>query len=78
MPEGAYIKTNVCATRGDVVSALTYTVKDPPQPGLRTNIEYVRLIVCGLRARKVPREYIAKVKAIAAANNPDMPVKDSR
>jgi hypothetical protein len=54
---------------GDIVSALTYTVK-APKAGLRTSIDYVRLIVCGLRERKVPDDYIVKVKAIAAANNP--------
>ncbi len=56
---------------GTVESALTYTVKDP-QPALRTNSDYVRHIVCGLRERGVPDEYITKVKAIAAANNSDI------
>lgn len=56
---------------GDIVPALTYTVKDPT-PGLKTNIDYVRHIVGGLREHKVADEYIAKVKAIAAANNPDI------
>ncbi len=58
-------------TNGEIVSALTYTVKDP-QPGLRTNIAYVRHIVYGLREHKISDEYIAKVKAIAAANNPEI------
>jgi cation transport regulator ChaC len=53
---------------GEVVHALTYTVRDP-QPGLRTNIEYVRHIISGLREHNITEEYIAKVKAIAAANN---------
>ena len=57
---------------GEVVPALTYTVINP-QPGLKTNINYVRHIVCGLRAHEgIPSEYIDKVKAIAAANNPDI------
>jgi len=56
---------------GDVVQALTYTVK-APQPGLKTNVEYVRHIVCGLREHGVPDEHITKVKAIATANNPDI------
>jgi hypothetical protein len=62
---------------GDVVPALTYTVKDP-QPGLRTNIEYVGHIVRGLREREVPDEYIAKVKTIAAANNTDIAAEVER
>ncbi len=62
---------NVRRPSGDVIPALTYTVKDP-NPELKTNIEYVRLIVCGLREHKVADEYIAKVKAIASANNPDI------
>jgi hypothetical protein len=56
---------------GAVVSTLTYTVKSPKQ-GLRTNVDYVRLVVRGLREHKVPDQYIAKVKAIAVANNPDI------
>ncbi len=59
----------VCRPSGEVVLALTYTVKYP-KPGLKTNIDYVRHIVCGLREHKVSDEYIAKVKAIAAANSP--------
>ncbi len=56
---------------GETVRALTYTVKYP-KPGLNTNIDYVRLIIGGLREHKVPDEYIAKVKSIAKANNPDI------
>jgi len=59
----------VCCPNNRVVSALTYTVKCP-RAGLRTNIDYVRLIVCGLREHKISDEYIVKVKEIAAANNP--------
>ena len=62
---------------GDIVEALTYTVKDP-QLGLRTSLAYVRLIVCGLRDHNVPNEYIAKVKAIAKANNPDIAAEVER
>jgi gamma-glutamylcyclotransferase len=58
-------------TNGEIVSALTYTVEDP-KPGLRTNVAYVSHIVRGLREHNVSDEYIAKVKAIAAANNPDI------
>jgi len=59
----------VCRPSGEIVSALTYTVKSP-KAGLRTNTGYVRLIVYGLRQHKISDEYIAKVKRIAAANNP--------
>ena len=58
-------------TNGEIVSALTYTVRDP-NPGLRTNVAYVSHIVRGLRKHHISDEYIAKVKAIAAANNPDI------
>jgi gamma-glutamylcyclotransferase len=54
---------------GDIATALTYTVNNP-KTGLKTNIDYVGHIVRGLRDHKVPDEYIAKVKAIALANNP--------
>ena len=53
---------------GEAVLALTYTVKSPSQ-GLKANLDYVSHIVNGLREHKVGDEYIAKVKAIAAANN---------
>lgn len=56
---------------GDIVAALTYTVTNP-KPGLKTNIDYVGHIVRGLRDHKVPDEYIAKVKTIAAENNPSI------
>jgi len=48
---------------------LTYTFRDP-EDGLKTNIDYVRLIIAGLRERGISDAYIAKVKAIAIANNP--------
>lgn len=72
--EGTNYKRETIQVRkpdGGIVSALTYTVEDP-KPGLKTNIEYVSHIVHGLREHKVSDEYIAKVKAIAAANNPDV------
>jgi cation transport regulator ChaC len=62
---------NVRVQDGTTVPVMTYVVKDP-LPGLKTNIEYVGHIVAGLRARNVPDEYVAKVKALAAANNPDI------
>jgi gamma-glutamylcyclotransferase (GGCT)/AIG2-like uncharacterized protein YtfP len=52
-------------------AALTYTVIDR-KSGLKTNIVYVRHIIEGLRKHGVPDRYIAKVKAIAVANNPDI------
>jgi hypothetical protein len=56
------------------VDALTYVVKDP-KPGLRTSLEYVGYIVHGLRERGVDAAdatYLAEVKRIAAASNPDI------
>ncbi len=54
---------------GKIVLALTYIVKCP-EAQLKTSIDYVRHIVCGLREHKIQDAYIAKVKAIASANNP--------
>jgi cation transport regulator ChaC len=56
---------------GEISSALTYTVRSP-NPQLKTNVDYVRHIVRGLRQRGVSDEYISKVKAIAATNNPEI------
>lgn len=54
---------------GQIVMALTYTVRDP-RPDLKTEIDYVRYIIAGCRERRIPETYIDKVKAIATANNP--------
>jgi hypothetical protein len=54
---------------GQVVTALTYTVRNP-QPGLQTGGNYVGYILAGLRQRGVKQQYIEQVKAIAQANNP--------
>lgn len=70
--EGTNYKRETIQVRrqnGDIATALTYTVRNP-KPGLKTNIDYVGHIVRGLRDHKVPDEYIAKVKAVAVANNP--------
>ncbi|MGD1039184.1 MAG: gamma-glutamylcyclotransferase family protein [Roseiarcus sp.] len=64
-------RINVRRSNGEIASALTYTVICP-EPGLKTNIDYVRHIICGLREHGVVDQYIVKVKAIAAANNPDI------
>lgn len=70
--EGANYKREMIEVRrqsGAIATALTYIVRNP-KPGLKTNGDYVGYIVRGLRDHKVPDEYIAKVKAIAVANNP--------
>jgi cation transport regulator ChaC len=72
--EGTNYKRETITVRrpsGQIVSALTYTVRYP-KPGLKTNIAYVRHIVHGLREHGVSDEYIARVKAIAKANNPEI------
>ena len=56
---------------GEIVEALTYTVI-APRPGLKTDLDYVRYIVAGLRERGIPAGYIDKVKRIAIANNPEI------
>jgi cation transport regulator ChaC len=70
--EGTNYKREMIQVRrpdDQITEAFTYTVISP-NPGLKTNIDYVRLIVYGLREHKISDEYIAKVKTIAAANNP--------
>ena len=57
------------SVNGELLAATTYRVIHP-RPGLLTNVEYVGYIVRGLREHGVAPEYIAKVKAIAIANNP--------
>jgi hypothetical protein len=54
-----------------ILSALTYTVKCP-KTGLKTNADYVRHIVYGLREHGVSDGYIATLKTIAVSNNPDI------
>src|SRR3989442_870451 len=62
--EGGNYKREMIDVRranGQVVSALTYTVKNP-KPGLKTREKYVGYIVAGLRSRSVNEQYIAQVK----------------
>jgi len=54
---------------GKVVTAITYWAKDP-KPNLTTSLEYVGYIVRGLREHGVCEEYIARVRRLAATNNP--------
>lgn len=56
---------------GSIVTALTYTVRNP-RSGLKTNFDYVRTIIAGLRERGIPQAYIDKVKAIAITSNPTL------
>jgi hypothetical protein len=59
----------VKSASGELLAATTYRVIHP-RAGLRTNVEYVGYIVRGLREHGVAADYIAKVKAVAIANNP--------
>ena len=56
---------------GEIVTALTYTVRHP-RAGITTAIDYVGFIIGGLRERGVPDDYIEQVKRIAAVNNPSL------
>ncbi len=62
------VELRVRKADGDLVTALTYVVRDP-KPFLKTNIEYVSFIVAGLRERGINSDYIERVKRIAALNN---------
>jgi hypothetical protein len=61
----------VRSATGDIYTAITYRVSSP-RPNLKTSLEYVGYIVRGLRERGVSEEYVANVKTIASANNPDI------
>jgi gamma-glutamylcyclotransferase (GGCT)/AIG2-like uncharacterized protein YtfP len=72
--EGTNYKREIIEVRrpnDEIVTALTYTVKSP-QPNLKTSLTYVGYIVAGLREHGVNEEYIARVKTVAIANNPDI------
>lgn len=60
------------ATR-QLFTAITYRVINP-RSGLRTSLEYVSYIVSGLREHGVAEEYVTRVKALAAVNNPTIAV----
>jgi gamma-glutamylcyclotransferase len=62
---------DVRTAEGKFVRALTYTVINPC-PGLKTDIDYARYIIAGLRERGIPGDYVEKVKRIAVANNPSL------
>ena len=71
---GTNYKRDVIKVRrpdGRIVTALTYTAKKP-EACLKTNEQYVGYIVTGLREHGVNKDYIARVKAIAIANNPEI------
>jgi AIG2 family protein len=55
---------------GTEPEAITFTVKsDATRQGLWTSADYVRHIVCGLRAHDVPEEYVQRVIDIATETN---------
>jgi cation transport regulator ChaC len=78
--EGANYKRAMIDVRrpdGQIVNALTYTVANP-KSGLRTGDKYVGYIVAGLRKRGISEQYIAQVKALAVANNPEISAEVNR
>jgi hypothetical protein len=54
---------------GQTLTAITYRVINP-KPDLKTNLEYVRYIIDGLREHGVAEEYVKQVKGIASTNHP--------
>jgi len=64
-------KIKVCCPNGELVEAMTYTVREPKN-GLRTSAAYVRCIIAGLRERGIEEGYIVRVKEIASKNNPEI------
>jgi hypothetical protein len=62
---------DVCRSDGQIIRALTYTVIQP-RKDLRTDANYVRLILAGLREHGISEDYIVRVKALAVANNSEI------
>ena len=52
---------------GDIVIALTYIVREPKK---YPSIDYIKLIIQGLREHKVPNRYINELKQIVIKKNP--------
>lgn len=55
---------------GEQLIALTYVVKKPKKPKKKTSLEYVTMIIKGLREHKVSEMYINEVKTIIAKHSP--------
>lgn len=67
----------VKSATGELLNAITYRVINPSS-GLKTSLEYVGYIVAGLREHGVVENYITRVKAVAALNNPTIAAALSR
>lgn len=65
----------VCCPDGEQFIALTYVVKKPKKPKKKTSLEYVTMIIKGLREHKVPEGYIKEVKKIVAKHSPRLTKK---
>jgi len=55
--------------------ALTYVALKPSKRVKKTSLEYVRLIIKGLREHNVPEEYIKEVKEIVSKHSPRLTKK---
>jgi len=55
---------------GRLSSALTYVAKRPRKKVKRTSLEYVKLIIGGLRQHNIPESYINEVKEVVKAHSP--------
>ena len=70
-----YERRSICVRRPDngVIEAITYTVRPASlRNNIQTSLDYVRLIVQGLRENGVSAGYIGRVKTIATKNNPSI------
>ena len=55
--------------------ALTYVTLKPSKRVKKTFLEYVQLIIKGLREHNVPEEYIKEVKGIVSKHSPRLTKK---
>ena len=60
---------------GKKVATLTYVVQRPKKNVKRTSLEYVGLIITGLRQHNIPESYINEVKEIVKKHSPRLAKK---
>ena len=64
-----------CNKNGLIGIALTYVALKPSKRVKKTSLEYVQLIIKGLREHNVPEEYIKEVKGIVSKHSPRLTKK---
>jgi len=60
---------------GEISTALTYVAIRPKKRVKRTSLEYVKLIIEGLREHNIPDDYIDEVKDVVKTHSPRLAKK---